>query len=203
MYLAERSAHPRPISHKSQLLNHFGPRIEVLEFGGHIPGRAEIPGLRSDIRARPKELSDATLVPAEYRPMQRREPIAIHRVGVRAKFEENLSRNFVALIHGPVQRCAFPSVAFVHDNVRLAEDVQQTPVRRRVRGRVEAGEALSVDEARVGATLDEQMDDVNETLASGPLQGCSEHASANRVDFRALVDEICAHLGFSIGRGPM
>jgi hypothetical protein len=102
-----------------------------------------------------------------------------------------------------MQGRVFPVVAFVDDDIRLADDVQQTPEGRRVGNGVEAGKALGVDKTRVGTTLDEQMDDVHETLTSGPLQGCGEVLSPDPIDFRALVEEVSACIGFAKPGGPV
>lgn len=69
---------------------------------------------------------------------------------------------------------------------------------------MEAAVALCVEETRVGAAaLDEQVDDVGKALERGPLEGRGEEGASDRVDVRAVVDEVFARLGSAAYRSPV
>ncbi len=72
-----------------------------------------------------------------------------------------------------------------------------------MRGSVKAAVALRVEETRVGAALDEQVDDVGKALERGLLEGRGEERAGDRVDVRTVVDEVFARLGFAAYRGPV
>jgi hypothetical protein len=60
-------------------------------------------------------------VPSESRPMQHGEAITTHCVRIRTHLEQNLRRDLVALIYGPMQRRVIPVVPPVDSDVRLAQ----------------------------------------------------------------------------------
>ena len=157
-----------------------------------------IPILRSDIRARLEEQSYTLLVPREGRQMQRREAVAIGNIRISAQLEQDARRDLVALIHGPMQRRAAPAVRLVDRHFRPAEHVQQRPVIRRVRDGVQAAEALHVEQARVRAVPQEQVDRPHHAVPRGPLQWCGAQLPPDCVHFRALRDEVRAGFGAAV-----
>ena len=162
--------------------------MTVEEYRCHFLGRTAIPILRSHIRARLEEQSYALLVPREGRPMQRREAVAIDSIRIRAQLEQDARRDLVALIHGPMQRRVAQAVRLVDRHFRPAEHVQQRPVIRRVRDGVQAAVALRVEQARVRAVLQKQVDRLRHAVPRGPLQWCGAQPSPDCVRFRALLD---------------
>lgn len=123
-HLVERSAHPRSIRLESQLLNYQIPGTLIAELGRNFPGCTTIFVLRSDVRPRLEELRDAPLIPGESRPVQRGETITTHCVRIRTHLEQDLRRDIVALIHGPLQRCVMHVVPLVDGDVGLAKYIQ-------------------------------------------------------------------------------
>jgi hypothetical protein len=112
-YLAERSANLRPVVPEPYLHKRPVPRIAVLEFIRDVPRRASLPIPSPELRARHQELGDAAPVPADGGPVQWCASVNVRRVRVRAVSEEHARRDFVALVHGPVQCRAALAVAFV------------------------------------------------------------------------------------------
>jgi hypothetical protein len=94
-------------------------------------------------------------------------------------------------------------VSLVDGDVRLAEDIQQCPVVGRMGDGVEAVEALSVEDMRVRAVFDEQVDGLHHAVARSPLQRRSNQISPDRVDVGTLFDEICTRLESAIDGGPV
>ena len=102
-----------------------------------------------------------------------------------------------------MQRRVAHAVALVDLRLRSAKNVQQSPVVGRVRDGVQAAEALYVEYAWVRALLEEQVDDVHEAVARGPLQRRGEQRPADRVYICALLDEVRACLGSAVDRSPV
>jgi hypothetical protein len=72
-----------------------------------------------------------------------------------------------------------------------------------VRDGVQAAVALYVEYAWVRALLEEQVDDVHEAVARGPVQGRGGQPPADRVDICALLDEVRACLSSVVDRSPV
>ena len=56
-----------------------------------------------------------------------------HDIRIGAQLEEDLRRDLVAIVHGPMQRRVAHAVALVDLRLRSAKNVQQSPVVGRVR----------------------------------------------------------------------
>jgi hypothetical protein len=102
-----------------------------------------------------------------------------------------------------MQRRKMHAVPLVDGDVGLAEYIQQCPVVGRMSDGVEAVEALRVEETRVGAVSDEQVDDLHQAVARGPLQRRGDKGSPDCVDFGTLLDEIRARLESAIDCSPV
>jgi len=68
---------------------------------------------------------------------------------------------------------------------------------------VQGAVALHIEETWVRPVLDEYVHDPDEAVARGPMKGCAPYGSADGVDFRSLLEEVCACLGFAVDRSPM
>jgi len=68
---------------------------------------------------------------------------------------------------------------------------------------VQGAVALHIEETWVRPVLDEYVHDADEAFARGPMKGCAPYRSADGVDFRSLLEEVCACLGFAVDRSPM
>jgi len=154
--------------------------------------------LRLNVRTSLEELRDARLVPRMRRPVQRGEAVTTHNVRIRTQLEEDHCRGLVFLGHGPMQRRVAHAVRLVDLHLWPAKHVEQGPGVGRVRDGVQAAVALPVDDARVRAVLEEQIDGLHLAVARGPLQGRGDLHSADRVDFCTLLNEILACLGLAL-----
>jgi hypothetical protein len=88
-------------------------------------------------------------------------------------------------------------------DARLAEYIQQCPAIGRMRDRMETAEVLRVNEIRVRTMLDKYVHNLHQALARRPLQRCCRWTSSERVDFGALIDEICARWDPTSNRGEV
>ena len=85
-----------------------------------------------------------------------------------------------------------PTRIFRVDIDRLVEEVQQRHNTRTVRHKVQRIVPLAVRDIGIGVVGDEELDDVEVPVSRGPLHGCGDEVSAERIDLGAVLEEEAA-----------
>lgn len=86
---------------------------------------------------------------------------------------------------------------------RLVKKIQERHDRGRVCDEVKGVISLSIADIRVGAVGDEQLDDIEVTVAGCPLHGRRNEVAAERVDLCTLFEEVPARRDLGIDRSPV
>lgn len=156
-------------------------------FGRHSR-RLPVIVLGEPVSAVLQQLLDAALAALDERPVQRREALVIRSIHVRAPAQEQVHTRRIAFICGPHERSVGLRIGDVDGHVLVQQQDELVDVAIEG-GRVQQIEALVVGEQRVGAMLEQQVDDVVVAALRGPEHGGGYGVAAFGVDGGARLDQ--------------
>jgi hypothetical protein len=135
-------------------------------------------------------------------PVEGCEALVVGRIHVCAPAEEQIHAGRVALVCRPHERGVRLRVGDIHGYVLVEQqdDLVHVPVEG---GAVQEVEALVVGEQRVGAVVEQQVDDVVVAALSSPEDGCRDGIAALCVDGCAGLDEEVAERVVVVDGGPL
>lgn len=142
------------------------------------------------------------LVPFDDSPMERCEPKIVLEIWIRPMFQQQVHGKGIALVCCPHQGSVTLLVTRV-DVDGLMKKVEEWHDQRRMRDQVKGVVSLSVGEGWIGIMRNQQMDDIEVSISSGPLQWSRLEIATDGVDFCALFYEVTAGRQLGIDCGPM